>query len=305
MTDPGGTDRFDLVEVYQDLSRPKCEERVLVLQAVGIGSQLVFAGGRWHLFVAAAEEAHARLQIERYERENPPRPKPAAHPVLQPHAGIGALAYALTLLLVGYLAGIGANDADWFDAGALDAGAVQSGELWRTVTALTLHLDVAHLIANLGFGMLFGYFAGQLLGPGVAWASILGAATLANLSTALVQTATHSSAGASTAVFATLGLLAAYGWRQRHALAERWAYRYAPIVAGVALLAFLGVGGERTDVLAHLAGFVTGAAAGWWHGRASHRAPTGGRGQLLIGVVAIALVVAAWWLALAAGGALG
>src|SRR4029453_16824280 len=164
-----------------------------------------------------------------------------------------------------------------------------------------LHLDVAHLIANLGFGMLFGYFAGQLLGPAVAWSSILGAAALANLLTALLQTPAHTSAGASTAVFATLGLLAAYSWRQRHVLAERWAYRYSPIIAGVALLAFLGVGGERTDVLAHLAGFAMGAIAGAWHGRAAPRRPTGAHGQLLPGLVAAAVLVAAWCIALAAG----
>ena len=168
------------------------------------------------------------------------------------------------------------------------------------MTALTLHLDVAHLVANLGFGVLFGYFAGQLLGPGVAWGSILVAATMANLGTGLVQTASHSSAGASTAVFATLGMLAAFGWRQRHPLRERWAYRYAPIVAGIALLAFLGVGGERTDVLAHLAGFASGAIVGWWHGRPTRAAPGGPVRQWLSGSLALAVVMVAWWLALAA-----
>lgn len=292
----------ELVELFAGLSRPQCEERVLVLQSVGIDSRLAFAGGRWHLFVAEPDASFARQQLERYERENPPRPPRVAHPPPHRHAGIGSLTYAFVLVLVGFLAGIGARDADWLEAGALEAGRVRSGELWRTVTALTLHLDVAHLVANLGFGMLFGYFAGQLLGPGVAWSSVLGAAALANLLTAVVQTPAHTSAGASTAVFATLGLLAAYGWRQRHALAERWAYRYAPLVAGVALLAFLGVGGERTDVLAHLAGFASGAIAGAWHGRASRHRAMGGRGQLLVGLVAVGVVVTAWWVALAVGG---
>jgi membrane associated rhomboid family serine protease len=82
-------------------------------------------------------------------------------------------------------------------------------------------------------------------------------------------------------------------------MAERRAYRYAPIVAGIALLAFLGVGGERTDVLAHLAGFVAGVLAGWWHGRTSRRGALGGRWQLLLGVLTVALVAGTWWMALA------
>jgi membrane associated rhomboid family serine protease len=297
---PDDTPPPELVELFASLSRPHCEERVLVLQSVGIDSRLVFAGGYWHVFVAGVDAPIARQQLEHYQRENPPRSPPAPHPPLHRHAAIGSLVYAFTLLTVGYLAGIRALEADWLDAGALEAGKVRGGELWRAVTALTLHLDVAHLIANLGFGMLFGYFAGQLLGPGIAWSSIVGAAAFANLLTALLQTPAHTSAGASTAVFAMLGLLGAYGWRQRHALAERWAYRYAPIIAGVALLAFLGVGGERTDVLAHLAGFVTGAIAGAWHGRGSRPAPASGRRQLPTGLGVIAVVIAAWWVALSA-----
>jgi rhomboid protease GluP len=305
VTEPDDPGLLDLVELFYSLSRAQCDERMLVLQSVGIGSQLVFAGGRWHLFVAAADASLAKQQLDRYERENPPQ-SPLAEPLaLHAHAGAASLAYALTLVLVGYLSGVGAFDLDWLDAGALDAGAVQRGELWRTVTALTLHLDVAHLVANLGFGMLFGYFAGQLLGPGLAWASILGAAVVANLVTAAVQTASHSSAGASTAVFATLGLLAAYGWRQRQSRAERWAYRYAPLVAGVALLAFLGVGNERTDVLAHLAGFVTGIIVGAVQARATRSISSiGGGGQLLLGALTIGVIVAAWWIAaLTAAGA--
>ena len=109
----------------------------------------------------------------------------------------------------------GAFNADWLDAGALRSGAVRAGEVWRAVTALTLHLDVGHMLSNLGFGTVFGLLAGQLLGPGVAWASVLAAAASANLLNAWLQPEVHSSVGASTAVFATLGLLAAYAWRRR------------------------------------------------------------------------------------------
>jgi hypothetical protein len=197
----------------------------------------VFAGGRWHLFVDAADASFAKQQLDRYERENPPRPVPAAPPEMQPYAGIGSLAYALVMVLVGYLAGVGAFDGDWLEAGALRASEVLRGELWRPITALTLHLDVAHLVANLGFGMLFGYFAGQLLGPGVA-SSIIGAAAAANLITSLVQAPSHSRSAPRPPFSLTLGA-GRNGADGGSATRRRTlAYRYAPIVAGVALLAF-------------------------------------------------------------------
>jgi rhomboid protease GluP len=108
--------------------------------------------------------------------------------------------------------------------------------------------------------------------------------------------ATHSSVGASTAVFATLGLLAAYAWRRRRDQGDRWAYRWAPLIAGVILLGFTGAGGERTDVLAHLTGFVMGLVAGVAH--ANWRVPRGAVAQVVAGAAAVAALVLAWTLAL-------
>jgi hypothetical protein len=67
----------------------------------------------------------------------------------------------------------------------------------------------------------------------------------------------------------------------------------------VFLLGFTGVGGENTDVLAHLTGFVTGSATGWWLGRLP-RIP-GRRSQWLAGLGALAGIAAAWWAALTLG----
>jgi membrane associated rhomboid family serine protease len=143
---------------------------------------------------------------------------------------------------------------------------------------------------------VFGLLAGQLLGAGVAWATVLAAASAANLLNAFVQPASHSSVGASTAVFATLGLLAAYSWRRRRDRGDRWAYRWAPLVAGVILLGFTGAGGERTDVLAHLTGFAMGALAGFAH--ATVRVPRGALSQWASGALALAAVACAWVIAL-------
>ncbi|MCM2311819.1 MAG: rhomboid family intramembrane serine protease [Steroidobacteraceae bacterium] len=289
----------EIVEIFRSFWRSACEERGFVLHAVGIDSQVAWLGRAWGLIVPAHQQAAALAQIEHYERENPPRRRPADPDPLHRGAWIGSVAYATTILWVGYLAGGLAFHADWLDAGALVAGPTRAGEIWRAVTALTLHLDVGHLLANLGFGVVFGLLAGQLFGAGIAWATVLLAASAANLLNAFIQPATHSSVGASTAVFATLGLLAAYSWWRRRDQGDRWAYRWAPLVAGVILLGFTGAGGERTDVLAHLTGFAMGALAGVAH--ATIAVPRGRAAQWLAGLVASAVLVGAWVLALSAG----
>lgn len=287
------------VEVYRSYWRPACDERALMLLSVGIESQVVPIPGGWSIVVPPALAVAALRELRTYERENPPR-----HRVLQPedavpHAWVGALVYVLALLFVGWLAGRKAAATDWLGAGALDTAAFRAGELWRAATAVTLHFDVAHLLGNLGFGAFFGWLAAQLLGPGVAFGAGTLAAVAANAINASFQPANHVSAGASTLVFALLGMLAAYAWRRRADQGERWAYRWAPLVAGVFMLAFTGAGGEQTDVLAHLTGFATGAVSGFalaLHGRAPGR-----WAQWLTGVGALTLVGASWLLALQVG----
>jgi rhomboid protease GluP len=285
--------------VYRSHWRPSCEERAFVLHAVGIASQLATDGRYWMLLVQAADAPAAAAQLRRYDFENPPRRRPPEPE--PPHRGawMGAAGYAAVMLLVGYLAGANTFNADWLDSGALLSGAVRQGEFFRSVTALTLHLDVGHLLANLGFGIVFGLLAGQILGPGIAWASVLAAAAAANLLNAFVQPEMHASIGASTAVFATLGLMAGFEWRRRSVAPERRAWRWAPLFAGIFLLAFTGTGGENTDVLAHLTGFATGAAAGVAH--ATWRVPRGKTTQIVAGVASLAVVAVAWALALVAG----
>jgi membrane associated rhomboid family serine protease len=279
-------------------SRPACEERAFVLHAVGIESEIAWDGEAWVLWTQAADEGAARVQLQRYERENPPRRLAVAVEPAHVRAWLGSACYAAVILLVAYLAGHRAFAADWLGAGGLDTRAFRGGEVWRAITAVTLHFDVAHLLGNLGFGMFFGWLAGQLLGPGVAWSGALFAAVVANMLNASVQPASHFSAGASTAVFALLGLLSAYAWRRRAGAGDRWAYRWAPLIAGLFLLGFTGVGGEDTDVLAHLTGFAMGALTGWL--LALRRTSPGNLAQWVSGLGALAVIGIAWWLALAA-----
>ncbi len=277
-------------------SKLLCREFSLVLEARGVEHEVRESEGSWILSVPPLLVHRAYDEISRYSAErNLPR---STSNRIEPFSGaaIGAIGYVLILLVTAYCAGIGLFGADWLSSGALDAAAGR--EWWRALTALTLHLDQEHLMGNLLFGVVAGIAAGRLLGPGVAWASILGAGALANYVEILIAPAAHRAVGASTAVFATLGLLAGLAWRQRLTLRERRWYRWAPLIAGICLLTLLGAGNAHVDVLGHALGFLFGVGVGWIYARAGVPRNRGKRLQIAAGAGAAALVCAAWFLAL-------
>ncbi len=277
-------------------SKQLCREFSLVLEARGIEHEVREGGDHWLLTVSPASVHRAYDEISRYSQERSvPRSAPAPSAPF-PGAALGAVGYALILLATAYCAGIGLFGADWLSLGALDVGAAR--EWWRAVTALTLHLDQEHLMGNLLFGAVAGIAAGRLLGPGVAWASILGAGVLANYVEVLIAPANHRAVGASTAVFAALGLLAGLAWRQRLTLRERRWYAAAPLIAGICLLTLLGAGNAHVDVLGHALGFLFGVGIGWIYARADIPRNRGRRLQVATGAGAALVVCAAWLLAL-------
>lgn len=280
-------------------TKPLCHEFSLVLAAKDIEYETRQDESSWILSVPSAALSRAHDEITRYAAERSvPRRVPDAIKA-RPGAAIGAIAYVSILLLTAYCAGNGWFGADWLTIGDLQAGA--PSEWWRAVTALTLHLDQEHLLGNLLFGVLAGMAAARLLGDGVAWASILGAAALANYIEILIAPVTHRAVGASTAVFAALGLLAGMAWRSRLTLRERLWYRSAPLIAGICLLTLLGAGNAHVDVLGHALGFIFGTAVGWIYARADVPNHRGRRLQILAGAGAALLVGVAWLSALTVG----
>jgi len=269
-----------------------------VLEAQAIPYQLLAVGDAWALLTDPAAAARAQAELLHYAAEAGSKrlPAPAFQPV--PGAAYGAIGYALLLLLVAYAAGAHLFGADWFAAGAVDASPAARYEWWRALTALTLHVGPEHLFGNLLFGGFAGVLCGRLLGPGIAWLSALLAGGAANALEAWIAPVEHRAVGASTAVFAVLGLLAGFAWRQRSTSRERWLYRFAPLIAGVCLLALLGSGAEHVDVLGHLLGFAIGVVLGWIYVVLRVPRNHGVRVQLGAGALAVALVCEAWWLAL-------
>jgi rhomboid protease GluP len=289
----------DGVEVYRSFRRRECEERAFMLGAVGIAGVIVLRGDHFTLEVAEPDAERAASHLTQYEAENRPLgPEPAALP-LHSHAWAGCACYAAWLLGVAYAISNGDVRLDAFNTGELDAIRVQSGQWWRAWTALTLHVSGPHLAANLGAGIWFGYLAGRQLGVGVAWFLIVAGGGLANLVEGLLGPPWHQSVGASTAVFAALGLMSAYTWRERLAPPQRWVQRWGPLVAGICLLGWLGTAGTHTDVMAHLLGFGIGVLLGTIAALPVLSRRLHAVRQWPAGVAAIAIMVVAWGLALA------
>ncbi len=282
------------IEVYRSRDQGACEHRAFVLRAVGIEHLLGVQDEYFVLYVVEPLAYRAMDELARYEQESVPKEPPQAPLELHGFATGSTLAYAFALVLCGYLAGVQFGQHDWFEIGALTPHLTRDGEGWRTITALTLHADIGHLLGNLAFGGLFGYFAAQLIGSGSAWLSILLAGALGNWVDSVLMSEGRVTIGASTAVFATLGMVAAYALLRHTAGAPRWAHRWAPLVVAVALLAFTGASGERTDVVAHLTGFAAGAVIGLLHAIRSTGALLEKIPQWLSGVTACTLLLGAW-----------
>lgn len=274
-------------------------ELSLVLAAVDLDHHIEFDGHEWGLWVAVDAAATANEHLDRYEQENRPTPERVA-PALTVDSGVlGVLGYLLVIWALPSLEGAQAFGWDWREAGVMDAAWVRDGQWWRTITALTLHGDLAHLVSNSLFGAVFGLFVGRYLGSGAGWLLVVVAGALGNTINAFVQDTGFRSVGASTATFAALAVVGAFVWHRGYLRGWDWRRRFAPVFGGVALLAYTGFGGGDTDVMAHVTGFGCGLVLGYLAG--SERVPDvrrlGVGAQTLCGLGCLGLVAVAWLVA--------
>lgn len=289
----------ELIEVRACPSRADAEEHALVLAAVGIDCRLLPRDDGVSLCVLAADVDRAKEQLSSYARENAP-PKQGA-----PRGGLGlrgldaALLYCALLLFFFVAARRNLFSVDWASDGAVQAGLIRDGAWWRTVTALVLHLDAGHLMGNLVFGTVFGVLLARLVGSGLAWLVVLLTGALGNALNVALQAPDHTAIGASTGIFGAVGFLSGYTQRARSVPGGSRLRRWAPVSAGIMLLAFIGFGGEHTDIWAHIWGFAVGGAMGFALAFARlERFMQMRATQLVSAGLAVSLLLLAWLLAL-------
>lgn len=173
--------------------------------------------------------------------------------------------WVLALVMVFYWQNLDLTLVD--RAASSSVGTLGRGEWWRPFTALFLHADLPHLVGNLAGGTIFAALVAKSIGPWRGWSLILVCGALGNLITSSVHYPDEFlSIGASTAVFAALGILSGLGVAEtfREKVRLPWLRIMAPVVAGIVMLGWLGGGGPgtNTDVMGHVFGFGTGLAAG-------------------------------------------
>jgi rhomboid protease GluP len=285
--------------LFHSISPKKCQEFNLVLQAMNFDSQVVHQDNRFYLLVDEQRAQQAYRQLKLYVSENIEQ-EIIAKPLRPMSEGfVGAYLYALYLLIIAAFNSTKAFGLNWHANGLANSENIADGEWWRTITALSLHADSAHLIGNIGFGAVFGLLVSQYIGSGAAWFSILLAGAFGNALNAYFYQTLHLSIGASTMVFAALGMLGVFSLNAGHTYAQRGIRRWAPLMATLALLGFLGTSGERTDIMAHLAGYISGCitAVLWMIAlrRTDHDIPA----QSSFAFASATLVTVAWAIALA------
>jgi hypothetical protein len=133
--------------------------------------------------------------------------------------------------------------------------------------------------------------------PGLALALVLLAGAGGNAVNAFLRSSDYVSLGASTAVFAAVGLLSGLGVVRRMQRGDRWRLALLPFAGGLGILAMVGSGGGRVDVFAHLFGLLVGTALGLGVALVVAGPPRPWV-QVVSGVGAVLVVLGSWRLAL-------
>lgn len=291
-TQPPSTLEPDLAQISAR-SLGQAMDWSLVLISQGIENVIERTDEGWQLAVAVQQLDAAVEAIRLYETENralPWRQEVFNSGLLFDWASVG---WALAVLAFFWLSD---RAPGLRDAGIMDAQAVFRGEWWRLFTAVWLHGDLGHLAANLAIGLPLVGLAMGSCGSGTGFLAVLLAGALGNVATLASTFGQHRSLGASGLIMGALGLLAAQwlGLRRRTPMARRLAL--AGVAGGVMLFALLGLS-PGTDVVAHAGGFAGGLLVGVG---VAHRLNLARHAltNLLAGLVAAALVMSTWWLAL-------
>ncbi len=256
----------DIYQKEHELHPPderKLIEWMAALSAAGIPYLPARRGAAWVLRIPGDHWQGAEREIQICDEINAGWPPAAERPSSARSHDTWSAAW-VALFLAWFYVWLGPYDAGSAAtaAGGADAARIAGGELWRAITALTLHAGLVHLAGNAAALLVIGHAVCRILGGGLGWLLILASGAVGNVATAFLSRPQHVSVGASTACFGALGILSVYQTMRRLRASgdwrSIWSRTWLPACAGLALLGMTGTG-EGSDLLAHGLGFAVGA----------------------------------------------
>ncbi len=256
-------------KLLKNLTAEQANICTLVLSSSGIPYQTAISREGWEIWARETDYEAALEAMKRYFRENPDPDGPALVETPRPPSPFPRTMAGIwpSLLLLVVHAAIGWHHAEqtFLHEFGASAARIMDGEIHRAVTALMLHSDVVHLVGNMAALALFGSAVCAMAGAGPGWLMILLTGVFGNLANAMLHGANHLSIGASTAVFGAIGILSVHQFWKKIGQPGQRVKAWLPIAAGFAFLAFLGSGGQRVDLMAHLFGLLAGLVIGTVH----------------------------------------
>jgi rhomboid protease GluP len=233
----------------------------LVLASQSIESTIVEPSEApfWQLIVPAGDYEKAVEAIRLFRQENRSTGWNRELPWAKEPFHLGAFAVCWLLALVHAVA-----STVWpalTGAGAMDTVRVLWGEWWRLFTAVSLHIDLAHLMSNLTLGFVFFGLSMARFGAGWALLAAFLAGALGNVSGIMLYPHPYRGLGASGMVMGALGLLASHSVSLLRRDARSSRLILSGVLAGVFLFTLIGVD-PSSDVIGHAGGFVSGLLFG-------------------------------------------
>jgi rhomboid protease GluP len=252
------------LRLLASLPAARASEVELLLLSMGITPTLRTGGPETGIWVADADLERAIALVAEDSREGTTRTAPVPPPVFEPapYARLGVLALLAAVLvafaLTHFVSPPSTRD-EWLRHGAISWTPIERGELWRFVTALFLHFDAAHLLANTVAFLLVAPPLAEVIGPVRLVGVFLASGVAGNVASHALAPSLGLKAGASGAISGLLGALAGHQLRpDRRSRYRRWQVLGA-LAAVYALL--VGTGPGRDDV-AHLGGLLSGLVLG-------------------------------------------
>jgi len=175
------------------------------------------------------------------------------------YAVLGLMAICAAMFLATHFGPDAGTRSHLLALGAISYQTVRDGELWRLLTAIFIHFDIAHLFSNMSAMIVLAPpLAHQVGGMRFAVVFLLGGIGANAVSQVLAPTV-GLKAGASGAIAAVLGALGAQGVRPR----RQTRFKQWQILGALAAFYGLMIGfGPGRDNTAHFAGAVIGFVLG-------------------------------------------